>query len=262
MRLADKVAIVTGGAKGIGRGIATTLAGEGCRVVIADIDADTAGQTVSEIEAAGGLAEFQATDVRVPADIERTVERTVAAHGRLDVMVNNAGWHPPATSIDETSLELFESQLTLNLTSTYLGSKFAVPHLRRTKGNIINTASLAGVVGQTLAAAYAASKAGQVGFTKALAVELAPQGVRVNCICPAGVDTPLLWEWANTLDDPAAAAQTVDALHPLGRMARAEEIGRAALFLASDDASFVTGHALVVDGGATLDYSPAQYAAD
>ena len=260
MRLADKVAIVTGGAKGIGRGIATAFAAEGCRVVIADIDAETASKTVSEIHAAGGLAEFQATDVCVPADIERTIERTVADHGRLDVMVNNAGWHPPATTIDDTSLELFESQLTLNLTSTYLGSKFAVPHLRRTKGNIINTASLVGVVGQTLAAAYAASKGGQVGFTKALAVELAPQGVRVNCICPAGVDTPLLWEWANTLDDPGAAAQSVDALHPLGRMARAEEIGRAALFLASQDASFVTGHALVVDGGATLDYSPAQYA--
>ena len=259
MRLADKVAIVTGGAKGIGRGIATAFAAEGCRVVVADIDAETATETVAEIQAAGGQAEFQSTDVRLAADIEQTIERTVAAHGRLDVMVNNAGWHPPAMTIDETSLDLFESQLTLNLTSTYLGSKFAVPHLRRIKGNIINTASLVGVVGQTLAAAYAASKGGQVGFTKALAVELAPQGVRVNCICPAGVDTPLLWEWANTLDDPAAAARSVDALHPLGRMARAEEIGRAALFLASDDASFVTGHALVVDGGATLDYSPAQY---
>jgi NAD(P)-dependent dehydrogenase (short-subunit alcohol dehydrogenase family) len=258
VRLANKVAIVTGGAKGIGRGVATVFAEEGCHVVIADVDEVSSEQTAADIQDAGGSAEVLQTDVRIPTDIERTIERTVSARGHLDVMVNNAGWHPPVTSIDETSLQLFESQLALNLTSTFLGSKYAVPHLRTTEGNIVTMASLVGIVGQDMAAAYAASKGGQVGLTKALAVELAPQRVRVNCICPAGVDTPLMWEWANTLPDPKAAARHADAIHPIGRMATPKEIGRAALFLASDDAAFVTGHALVVDGGATLDYSPAQ----
>jgi len=258
VRLKDKSAIVTGGAKGIGRGIATVFASEGCRVAIADIDIEVAERTASEIRQSGGTADVIATDVRLAHDIERTIEHVITTHGHLDIMVNNAGWHPPVTSIDQTSIDLFESQLALNLTSTFIGSKFALPHLRETSGNIINMASLVGVVGQDMAVAYAASKGGQVGFTKALAVEVASQGVRVNCICPAGVDTPLMWEWANTLEDPTAAVRHVDSLHPIGRMATPQEIGRAALFLASDDASFVTGHALVVDGGATLDYSPAR----
>ena len=254
MRLQDKVAVVTGGAKGIGAGIARVFAAEGCRVGIADIDARSSLQTVTDIEADGGLAAFVRTDVRDPGQLEAAIEHTVATYGRLDIMVNNAGWHPPATSIDDTSSELFEAQLRLNLTSTFLGSKYAVPHLRKTRGCIIIMASMVGLIGQHEATAYCASKAGQIGFAKALAVELAPEGIRVNCICPGAVDTPLLHEWAGSLPDPEQGFREVQAMHALGRIATPEEIGRAALFLASEDSSFVTGHALAVDGGATLDF--------
>ena len=254
MRLRDKTAVVTGGAKGIGAGIARVFAAEGCQVVIADIDEQAGPQTVADIQADGGAASFVRTDVREPAQLEHAVQHTATTYGRLDVMVNNAGWHPPATTIDDTSPELFEAQLRLNLISTFLGSKFALPHLRKTRGCIIIMASMVGLIGQREASAYCASKAGQIGFAKALAVELSPVGIRVNCICPSAVDTPLLHEWAASLPDPAEGLRQVDAMHALGRMATSAEIGRAALFLATEDASFVTGHALAVDGGATLDY--------
>lgn len=254
MRLDGRVAVVTGAAKGIGRGIARVFAAEACRVVIADIDETAGAEVVRDITAAGGTATFVRTDVRDSLAIAAAIDVAVATYGRLDVLVNNAGWHPPATTIDDTTLELFESQLRLNLTSTFLGCKYAVPFLRKTRGCIISMASMVGLLGQRDAAAYCASKAGQIGLTKALAVELAPVGVRVNCICPAGVDTPLLHEWARSLPDPQAGLRQADAMHALGRMATPEEIGRAALFLATEDSSFVTGHALAVDGGASLDY--------
>ncbi|MBM4438415.1 MAG: SDR family oxidoreductase, partial [Actinobacteria bacterium] len=174
MRLNGNVAVVTGAAKGIGRGISQVFASEGCRVVIADVDEVLGAALEREIEASGGTARFVRTDVRESTAIKAAVDAALDAWGRLDIMVNNAGWHPPATSLDETTLELFESQLRLNLTSSFLGCKYAAPHLRKTRGSIIMMASMVGLLGQRDAAAYCASKAGQIGLTKALAVDLAP----------------------------------------------------------------------------------------
>ena len=131
----------------------------------------------------------------------------VERFGRLDCLVNNAGWHPPAMTIDQTSVEDFERLLRLNLTSTFLGCKFAVPHLRKTRGSIINMSSEVGLIGQAAAPSYVSTKAGQIGLTRALALDLAPDGVRVNAVCPAGVMTPLMQEWADTEYDPAGGAE-------------------------------------------------------
>ncbi|NLE38675.1 MAG: SDR family oxidoreductase, partial [Pirellulaceae bacterium] len=160
----------------------------------------------------------------------------------------------PAMTIDQTSLEDFESLLRLNLVSTFLGCKLAVPHLRKTRGNIINMSSEVGLIGQAAAPAYVATKAGQVGLTRALATDLAADGVRVNAVCPAGVMTPLMQEWADTQYDPDEALRMVDSWHLLGRMATIDEIGEVCAFLASDEASFITGQAICPDGGAALGY--------
>ncbi|MCY3800816.1 MAG: glucose 1-dehydrogenase [Chloroflexi bacterium] len=253
-RLDGKVAVITGSGRGIGRGCALVFAREGCKVVVATRTEGPGMKTVKDIEDEGGHAAFVQTDVSAPAQIAKAIKIGVERYGRLDVLVNNAGWHPPSMTIDETSLNDLESLLRLNLTSTFMGCKYAVKHLRKTRGCIINMASMVGILGQNNAVSYCATKAGQIGLTKALAMELAPVGVRVNAVLPAGVDTPLMHEWASSMPDTEASLQLVDAIHPIGRMATAEEIGRACLFLASEDAAFVTGHSLQVDGGASLDY--------
>lgn len=254
MKLQGKVAIITGGSKGIGFGCAKVFAQHGCSVVIA-----------SRGQKDGQAAEKQLTDqghtaLHVPCDVTREqemqslVDQTVEQFGRLDCIVNNAGWHPPATSIEEISVEDYENLLRLNLTSTFMGCKLAIPHLLKTRGNIINMSSEVAKIGQALAASYVSTKAGQIGLTKALAIDLAPKGVRVNAVCPAGVMTPLMQEWADTVDDPKAALAMVDKWHRLGRMATIEEIGEVCAFLASDEASFITGQVISPDGGAALGY--------
>ena len=254
MRLEGKVALITGAGRGIGRGCAVVFGREGCKVVVATRSEGPGLEAVAEIEVEGGEAVFVQTDVSVPDQIERAIDAAIRHYGRLDTLINNAGWHPPATHIDDIALEDFEALIRQNLTSTFLGCKYATPHLRETRGSIINMSSMVGILGQRDAVAYCATKAGQLGITKALAVELAPQGVRVNAILPAGVDTPLMREWASSTGDLTEALGIMDDIHPLGRMATMEEIGRACLFLASEDAAFVTGHSLEVDGGAALDY--------
>ena len=254
MKLQDKVAIITGGSKGIGLGCARVFAKYGCRVVIAARGEEAGRKAVDEIAAAGCTALFIPTDVAVPTDMQAMIDTTVERFGRLDCIVNNAGWHPPAMTIDETSVEDYEALLRLNLVSTFMGCKFAIPHLRKTKGSIINMSSEVGLIGQAAAPSYVSSKAGQVGLTKALAFDLAPEGIRVNAVCPAGVMTPLMKEWANTQYDPAAALKMVDSWHPIGRMATIEEMGEVCAFLASDEASFITGQAICPDGGAPLGY--------
>jgi L-fucose dehydrogenase len=254
MKLQDKVAIVTGGSKGIGLGCTRVFAKYGCRVVIAARGEEAGRKAVDELAAAGQAASFVPTDVAAEADMRALIDATIAQFGRLDCIVNNAGWHPPAMTIDQTSVADYEKLLRLNLVSTFMGCKFAVPHLRKTRGNIINMSSEVGLIGQAAAPSYVSSKAGQLGLTKALAVDLAPEGIRVNAVCPAGVMTPLMREWANTQYDPAAALKMVDSWHLLGRMATIEEIGEVCAFLASDEASFITGQAICPDGGAPLGY--------
>ena len=254
MKLKDKVALITGGAKGIGFGCAKIFAQHGARVVIADHDEPAGKAAAGQLTAAGHTAEFIRCDVTNEADMVAAVQFAVDRFGQLDCLVNNAGWHPPAMTLDQTSVEDFEKLLRLNLTSTFMGCKFAVPHLRQTRGNIINMSSEVGLIGQAAAPSYVATKAGQVGLTRALALDLAPEGIRVNAVCPAGVMTPLMEEWANTQYDPQAALKMVDSWHPLGRMATIDEIGEVCAFLASAEASFLTGQAICPDGGAALGY--------
>jgi len=254
MKLKDKVAIITGGSKGIGLGCARVFARHGAAVVLA-ARGEAAGQAaLDELTAAEHQALFIPTDVTRQEDLRALVDQTVERFGRLDCLVNNAGWHPPARSIDETSLADFEDLVRLNLTSTFLGCKLAAPHLRRTRGSIVNMSSEVAIIGQAAAVAYVTTKAGQIGLTRALALDLAPEGIRVNAVCPAGVMTPLLKEWADSQYDPQAAVALVDSWHPLGRMATIEEIGEVCAFLASDEAAFITGQAICPDGGASLGY--------
>lgn len=254
MKLAGKVAIITGGSRGIGFGCARAFAAHGCKVVIASNDAEQGNAAAAELRGPGRVADFIHCDVTREEDLRNLIAGAVDRFGRLDCMVNNAGWHPPAMSIAETSVDAFESLLRLNLTSTFMGCKFAVPELIKTRGSIINMSSKVGEIGQAAAPAYVSSKAGQIGLTKALAIDLAPLGVRVNAVAPAGVMTPLMEEWAASQYDPAAALRMVDGWHPLGRMATIDEIGEVCAFLASGEAGFVTGQVISPDGGAALGY--------
>ena len=254
MKLQGKVAVITGGSKGIGLGCARVFTKHGCAVVIASRTVETGAAVAASLTDAGHIAEFVRCDVTSESDLRSLIDGAADRFGRLDCIVNNAGWHPPELTIDEISVEDFERLVRLNLTSTFMGCKFAVPHLRKTKGSIVNMSSEAGLLGQEAATSYAATKAGQLGLTKALAVDLARVGVRVNAVCPAGVMTPLLQEWAETKHDPAAALREADRFHPLGRIARIEEIGEVCAFLASAEASFITGQVICPDGGFGLGF--------
>ena len=254
MKLKDKVAIITGGSKGIGLGCAKVFAQHGCRVVIASRGKPEGTAAAAQLVQAGHTVVFTPCDVANEQDMKSLVDSTVTRFGRLDCMVNNAGWHPPTMTIDEISVADYESLLRGNLTSTFMGCKFATPYLRQTRGTIINMSSEVALIGQAAAVSYVSSKAGQIGLTRALALDLAPAGVRVNAVCPAGVLTPLMEEWANTQYDPKAALKMVDSWHPLGRMATIEEIGEVCAFLASDEAAFITGQVICPDGGAALGY--------
>ena len=255
MRFRDRVVIVTGGSKGIGAGCVRVFAREGGRVAIFDIDR-TAGEALAR-DVAGtspGNVRFDFCDVGNPAALQVAIDQVVADWGRLDCLVSNAGIHPPAMSIDETSLESVEHLMRINFLSSFAGAKFAAPHLRQTKGTIVIMSSMTAVLGQEKSAAYAASKGAQLSLTKALALELGRDGVRVNAVLPSNVDTPLMREWAATLDDPETALKRVSEMQVFGRMADPEEIGRVCLFLATEDSSFVTGQGIEVEGGASLDY--------
>ncbi len=254
LKLQDKVAIITGGSKGIGLGCARIFGKYGCTVVIASRGEQAGKAAEKELTDAGYTAAFMKCDVTSDADIEALIDGTVQRFGQLDCIVNNAGWHPPAMKIDDTSIEDFEQLVRLNLTSTFAGCKFAVPYLRKTKGNIINMSSEVALIGQEAAPGYVTTKAGQLGLTRAIAYDLAADGVRVNAVCPAGVLTPLMEDWAESQYDPKAALEMVDSWHPIGRMATIDEIGEVCAFLASHEASFMTGQVICPDGGAMLGY--------
>jgi len=247
MRLKDKVAVVTGGAKGIGAGIVKSFVAEGARVVVADKD-EAAGKRI-----AGKQVSFCITDVSSGSSVQAMITFTIKKYGRLDVLVNCAGYHI-SKSVEDTSEEEWDFIISTNLKSTFLCSKYAIPHLRKAKGSIINISSMVGLVGQSNAGAYSASKGGQIAMTKGMALDFAKDGIRVNAICPGWVETPLVEDWFDQQPDPKTARKYILSVHPLGRIATIEEIGTAAVFLASKDASFVTGVALPVDGAVTLGY--------
>ncbi|WP_409344225.1 SDR family NAD(P)-dependent oxidoreductase [Paenibacillus sp. MBLB4367] len=256
MQLQGKVAIITGGGSGIGQSTAELFAEQGAKVAIADWNEENGIRTVRSI--AGRTADssnaiFVKTDVSNADDVKRLVEITVDTFGHLDIVFNNAAAILPKFLEDVEEPE-WNRLIDINLKSVYLTAKYAIPELRKAKGCIISMASLNGLIGQKQNAVYAATKGGIIAITKALALDYAPDGVRVNCICPAGVMTPLLETWIKQQPDPTAARSTLDDMHPLGRTASSVEIAQAVLFLASNQASFITGVALPVEGGASLGY--------
>ena len=250
MRFQDNVVVVTGAGSGIGRAAALAFGREGAKVVSADIDAASAEATADQIKAAGGQSESLQVDVSVAADVERMVSTTAERLGRLDVLLNNAGiiFLLPITQVSE---EQWDRLMSINLKGVYLGCKYAIPQMiRQGKGAIVNTASIAGLRGVATYDTYCASKGGVVQLTKALAVEFAKMGVRVNCVCPGIIDTAMLDRGGVEQGlDKAVFVQMAGAAHPMGRIGRPEEVAAAMLFLASDEASFITGVALPVDGG-------------
>ncbi len=247
--LEGKRALITGGASGIGKATALLFAKEGAAVSVADRDTALGQETVQEIEGQKGQALFVATDVTRAQDCKRAVQQTVARFGGLDVLLNNAG-----IIIRRSVVELDEADwdrvMDVNAKSVFLMSKFAIPAMRSAGGGtIINMSSAWGLVGGAKAAAYCASKGAVVLLTKAMAVDCGPDGIRVNCLCPGDTDTPLLRDEARQLGASESSFLADAARRPLGRVGSPQDIARAALFLASDASSYITGTVLVVDGG-------------
>lgn len=254
-RFEGRVVIVTGGAKGIGRGCVDVFWNEGARVALIDLDEETSTQAVEKfVSLRSNSAGFYQCDVGDSSKLQTIIQEIASDFGRIDCLINNAGVHPPATALSDFSVLQMEELLRINFLSTYAASQAAFPKLVESKGTIINVSSMTAALGQHLSTAYSATKAAQVGFTKSLAIEAGHLGVRVNAVLPSNVDTPLMRDWANTLDDPESALQRVSDLQVFRRMASSEEIGRVCLFLATEDSSFITGQAIEVDGGAALDY--------
>jgi NAD(P)-dependent dehydrogenase (short-subunit alcohol dehydrogenase family) len=255
MKFQDRVVIVTGGSKGIGEGCSRVFCAEGGLVAILSRGKEAAESLADELTKTGpGRAVYFPCDVGRHEQIRDAIEKTVAEFGRLDCIINNAGVHPPALSLEETSIEDMEELMRINYLSTFAGAKYALPHLKKTKGTIINMSSMTAILGQEHSTAYCATKGAQVSFTKSLAIELGPLGIRVNAILPSNIDTPLMRDWAATLPDPASALDRVSQLQVFGRMGTIEEMGKIALFLACEDSSFLTGQAIEAEGGASLDY--------
>ena len=247
-RLQGRVAIVTGAASGIGRATVCLFAREGARVAIGDIDSGGGEETVRLARAAGGEVFFQRTDVSCADDCDALVQATVKAWGRLDVLDNNAYWGPTGRNVLTTTEEEWDRTQNVTLKSMYLMSRAAIPEmLKNGGGSIVNMASVAGLVGSANFSAYAAAKGGVVALTKSMATDFGKQGIRVNCIAPGPIETPAI---AELKKDPRWLERQMNRLL-LDHLGWPEDIAHAALFLASDESTFVTGSTLVVDGGAT-----------
>jgi NAD(P)-dependent dehydrogenase (short-subunit alcohol dehydrogenase family) len=249
MQLENKRAIVTGGAGGIGRATALAFGAEGARVAVVDLNGEGAIAVADEINAIGGAAIAFTADVSMEADVRRVVDETVAAFGGIDVVFNNAGIIRRATAID-TTVEEWDRVFGVNVRSIFLMCKFAVPVMAEGGGgSIVNTGSGWGLTGGANALSYCASKGAVVNMTKALAIDHGSQGVRVNSVNPGDTNTGMLRDEARQLSADEAAFLAESADRPLGRMGEPEEIAAAVVWLASDASSYVTGSALVVDGG-------------
>ncbi len=254
MKYKNKVVIITGGSKGIGKGCVEAFVAAGAKVVFCARH-ETEGQALAEklTKQGPGEAQFKPCDVSKTDEIKRLIDDTVAEHGRLDCLINNAGWHPPHQSIDDFSIQDFRNLLELNLVSVFAACKFALPHLRLNQGNIINLSSLVGIIGQLQATTYAATKGAIAALTKALAIDEAAHGVRVNSISPGNVYTPLWQEAIDAAPDPNQCRAEGESAQVLGRIGTIEEVGKLCLFVASE-ATFTTGVDHVISGGAELGY--------
>ncbi|WNF35646.1 glucose 1-dehydrogenase [Bacillaceae bacterium IKA-2] len=242
MKLNGKVAVVTGGASGIGEFTARAMANEGAKVVIADMNDELGTKIAQELNE---NAIYVHVNVTNEADVKKMIDTAVSTFGKVDILVNNAGIGSMSPTADQ-SLEEWSKVISVNLDGVFLVAKHALKAMRKNGGgSIVNIASILGHVGQAQTAAYSASKGGVVNFTRALAVEYAKENIRVNAVCPGYIDTPLLDQLDENMKNHLIS------LHPIGRLGRSEEVASAILFLASDDASFVTGANLLVDGGYT-----------
>jgi meso-butanediol dehydrogenase / (S,S)-butanediol dehydrogenase / diacetyl reductase len=249
--LDGKVILVTGGADGIGRECVLAYAREGASVAVADIKLDKARQTARD---AGGDCTPIECDVAGADSVKHTVQAVLERYGKIDGLHNNAGISGPVKPLDETSEAEWDEVHRVNLKSVYLTNRFAVDALRAAKGAILNTASMVGLIGQSNHAAYVATKGGMIALTKAMALDYAPWGVRVNAVCPAGVLTPMLEKWATEQPQPEQIRTYLNEIHALGYCPHGDVIADAAVFLLSDKARFITGCILPVSGGAELGY--------
>src|SRR5271166_2441773 len=244
-----KVALVTGGTSGIGRAAAIAYAREGAKVVVAGRRAAEGEETVRLVRAQGGEAMFVPTDVSQEAQVKNLVGRTLEKFGRLDVAFNNAGIEHTPTPLLEQTVETYDQVMNINVKGVWLSMKHEIPAMLKSGGgSIVNTSSIAGVIGMPGVEIYIASKHAVIGLTKSAALEFGKQGIRVNAILPGVIDTDMFQRFAG--EKPEFRAH-VTALHPIGRIGKSEEIADAAIWLSSSKSSFVTGHSLLVDGGFT-----------
>ncbi len=250
MRLNGKVAIVTGAGSGIGEATAKLFAEEGAKVVVADIEPNLGRKVVEQISKKGGAAVQVVVDVSKADEVKGMIDKCINTFGKLDVLFNNAGIEGPEGPLWEGEEEDWNRVIDVNLKSIFLGCKYAIPHMMRTGGSIINTASELGLVGTPSHPAYSASKGGVIALTRSLALQCAPYGIRVNCICPGATETPLLKRWIGEKQKNERTREVIKEI-PLGRLGKPIEIAHAALYLASDESSFTTGSILVIDGGST-----------
>ena len=256
MRLTGKRALVTGGASGIGAATAERFAAEGAAVAIADLDGAGAERHAAAICAQGGTAIGLAADVGDDESVAAMVDRAWEALGGVDILVNNAAI-PMIGTVETLAADEWDRVLDLDLSSIYRASRAIWPRfVAAGGGTILNTASVAGIIGMAGQHGYSAAKAGVVMLTKCMALDGAAHGIRVNCVCPGFVETPMVLTYFEAQDDPEASRAGVEAAHPLGRMGQPAEIAAAFLYLASDEAQWVTGTALVIDGGLTAGLPP------
>ena len=245
-RLAGKVALISGGARGQGEAEARLFAKEGAKVVLGDILSEAGQKVAADINAQGGQATFVRLDVTQEADWQQAIDTTVRTYGKLNILVNNAGIFR-TEGVEATSLALWDQVIAVNQTGVWLGMKYAIPALRKAGGgSIVNISSGAGIIGSGFAAAYHGTKGAVRILTKTAAIEYAKEGIRINSVHPGVVDTEMIRGAMNQ-----EGMQAVTRAHPLGRMGTAEDIAYGVLYLASDEASFVTGAELVIDGGYT-----------
>jgi NAD(P)-dependent dehydrogenase (short-subunit alcohol dehydrogenase family) len=251
MKLQDRVAVITGAGSGIGQAMAMLFAKEGARVLAADVNGAAAEATAGMVTDAGGTATSFTVDVIDPQQVQAMIEQARGTYGRIDLLCNNAGIGS-TTDVVACEPDEWDRVMTVNVKSVYLGCKYAVPHMIEQGGGvIINTASVAGMVGIVKRASYCASKGAVIALTRQMAIEYVGQNIRVNCLCPGTVDSPWVERLLQQTDDRVAARQALEARQPMGRLGTPQEVAAAALYLASDDAAFITGTGLVIDGGWT-----------